>query len=444
MGAYYIVLGVVVAVVALLGGLSVYSRGLISKHSHGLVASGEGVKSEGGDVTTINERSKLRMKEGLARGRKEMRVLLFTAHPDDETMFFGPTLLALGQKYSKEDYEVTLYMHCLSKGMNCGNVRLEEMKKAAPLYGVPEERLIVDDLEDGDNWSVEEVAKRLMRTIKRWRIDVVLTFDEGGVSGHKNHIQCHAGALFLANECTVHNRSSSSMASFLLEEDDESEPEDESTLVPKAGGGGKGSLGFSSRRSSKREGDELDFDYSRDSFSRDSFDSSRDSSRDSFGFGSSRASPSPSSSNAASHSSSERPGSSHSPHSCASHSSFFPRIYTLRTTPIHVKYASHLTFPLALSAAEHGRNRSTTEIGEKEDGSKRTSSLPSTASPSTSSSTSPQSSSSLLFSNPNPLTVHHGMLAHASQYVWFRRLYIIFSQYVFYNTLDPLAFSQAS
>lgn len=394
MGAYYLVLGAVVAIAALLGGLSVFSRGLISKHAYGLSPSGKEVMSRKGDFVTINERSKRRMKEGIVQGRKEMRVLLFTAHPDDETMFFGPTLLALGQKYSKEDYEITLYMHCLSKGMNCGNVRLEEMKKAAPLYGVSEERLMVDDLEDGDDWSVEEVAKRLMRTVKRWKIDVVLTFDERGVSGHKNHIQCHAGALFLANDC-AHNQSS--IASSLLEED-ESEPEDESNVI--GASSSSASTKMSSLRRKNADADDESFHH-------------------------------------ASNNNNGRNNAAELHISCCSP---FPRIYTLRTTPIHVKYASHLTFPIAVSTAEAGYKESKASLSSH-------SSSHSSSSPSSSphpSSHSIHDQQSLLFANPNPLTVHRGMLAHASQYVWFRRLYILFSQYVFYNTLDPIAISLPS
>lgn len=50
------------------------------------------------------------------------RVLLVTAHPDDECMFFGPTLVALGDRKN-----CTIYVLCLTQGkcfFNCGNMLL--------------------------------------------------------------------------------------------------------------------------------------------------------------------------------------------------------------------------------------------------------------------------------------------------------------------------------
>ncbi|XP_046635319.1 probable N-acetylglucosaminyl-phosphatidylinositol de-N-acetylase [Daphnia pulicaria] len=38
----------------------------------------------------------------------------------------------------------------------------------------------------------------------------------------------------------------------------------------------------------------------------------------------------------------------------------------------------------------------------------------------------------------NRMNIQRAMAAHASQYVWFRRLYIIFSRYLFFNTFIPL------
>lgn len=43
---------------------------------------------------------------------KESKILLVTAHPDDECMFFGPTLTNLSAKRLKNEIHVL----CLSKG----------------------------------------------------------------------------------------------------------------------------------------------------------------------------------------------------------------------------------------------------------------------------------------------------------------------------------------
>ena len=41
------------------------------------------------------------------------RILLITAHPDDECMFFAPTVLSLGKSVRAE-----LFLLCLSEGMH--------------------------------------------------------------------------------------------------------------------------------------------------------------------------------------------------------------------------------------------------------------------------------------------------------------------------------------
>ena len=385
MSLLFVFSAMLVALIAVIGGMGVYSRSVIRAHSTGLVTSAGAPHSADSRFKSINMVSKMHMKEAVGKRRKELRVLLFTAHPDDETMFFGPTLLALGQQYSEDDYKVELYMHCLSKGMNCGNVRLEEMKKAAPLYNVPLSRLLVDDLTDGQNWSVEDVSRRLMRTIQQWQIDIVLTFDEGGVSGHKNHIQCYQGALHLANISGALEKQGIDWRN-VFDEDNESEPEDES-----------------GKSNARRR---------------------------------------------------HRPDTSNHPLSPSTFSfPSFPPIYTLKTTPIYVKYASHLSFPHALSEIQrknlaektsHASFSSSSSLlppSSSSSSSPPSSSFSSSSSSSSSPSTAPSllaRKASLLFANPQPIILHQGMLAHESQYVWFRRLYILFSQYVFYNTLDPI------
>lgn len=346
MSALLLVTTAIAVVVALVAGFSAHSRSLTLLHSSRAPSTAPQPAAAGSQFKPINEASKAKMKQILSGDKKELRVLLLTAHPDDETMFFGPTLLALGQKYSSDDYHIQLYIHCLSKGLNCGNVRLEEMKKAAPLFQVSEERLLVDDLEDGQDWSVEDVAQRLARTVQRWKIDILLTFDHGGVSGHKNHIQCFRGAEHLSKVCrTFEDQGEDWKEAF--EEQNESEPEDESGLLHKKNSTSKPANSTASMRRGLANilGDEFS--------------------------------------------------------GCKHRSSSFPPVYALRTTPIYVKYASHLTFPLVLSEALQNPNFRP-----------------------------------LVFANPSPATLHQGMLAHASQYVWFRRLYIFFSQYVYYNVLD--------
>lgn len=40
--------------------------------------------------------------------------------------------------------------------------------------------------------------------------------------------------------------------------------------------------------------------------------------------------------------------------------------------------------------------------------------------------------------NVRPWRVHAAMVAHASQYVWYRRLFVVFSRYTFLNTITKI------
>ena len=91
------------------------------------------------DRRTI-QKSKARDK--FARAFKEEgEVLLVIAHPDDEAMFFTPTILALRDS-------VNIHVMSLSNGdyAGLGWVRASELVESCRLLGIPKERVsVVDD-----------------------------------------------------------------------------------------------------------------------------------------------------------------------------------------------------------------------------------------------------------------------------------------------------------
>lgn len=149
-------------------------------------------------------------------------VLLIIAHPDDESMFFLPTIRhfqGLGH---------TIYVLCLSTGASrvpaaaasvptrcrpsppplppaspgnaygLGPLRTQEMCYACSLVGIGRDCVqVVDDaqLQDGMQtaWPLEAIAAHVEAAAKRWRPQTLVTFDAGGVSGHPNHIAVAAG-----------------------------------------------------------------------------------------------------------------------------------------------------------------------------------------------------------------------------------------------------------
>jgi N-acetylglucosaminylphosphatidylinositol deacetylase len=172
------------------------------------------------------------------------RIILLIAHPDDEAMFFAPTLLALTDAALGNHLKIL----CLSTGNadGLGETRKKELVESALKLGVRKEEdvFVLDDgrFVDGmdQNWNTTAIAQLLAEAFapavanpqtqpaaasptkgkaaanvkaKKSRagqgqvsdkpsatIDVLITFDARGVSHHPNHCALYAGAvLFLRN-----------------------------------------------------------------------------------------------------------------------------------------------------------------------------------------------------------------------------------------------------
>ena len=150
---------------------------------------------------------------------RNKRICLLIAHPDDEAMFFSPTLLALTEPELGNHVKIL----CLSTGDNdgLGAVRQKELIASAELLGLrapKEDVFIIDSPKFPDSmttqWPAEEVAEVLgsafsPQVSQKWEskrakgsrsgppgatIDVLLTFDQHGVSSHPNHISLYHGA----------------------------------------------------------------------------------------------------------------------------------------------------------------------------------------------------------------------------------------------------------
>ena len=83
----------------------------------------------------------------------ETNILLLTAHPDDECMFFAPTLLGMhklaqaSQGAGKLTKKNNLYSLCLSVGDadGLGKIRREELSRSLDVLGITEDnRQVVD------------------------------------------------------------------------------------------------------------------------------------------------------------------------------------------------------------------------------------------------------------------------------------------------------------
>lgn len=132
-------------------------------------------------------------------------IVLFTAHPDDESMFFTPTITEL----TKENYGNTFHLICLSNGGfdGLGDVRERELNRAARLLNIDTVKVLdyVDDIKN--YWDTDDIVKTISKEIdilkKQLNIAntsknnnndfIILSFDEFGVSNHPNHKSIYLG-----------------------------------------------------------------------------------------------------------------------------------------------------------------------------------------------------------------------------------------------------------
>ncbi|KAI1348343.1 putative deacetylase LmbE-like domain-containing protein [Xylaria sp. FL0043] len=140
---------------------------------------------------------------------RNKRICLLVAHPDDEAMFFAPTVLAL----TRPDTGNHVKILCLSTGNadGLGETRRRELVKSALLLGLRKEDDIfcLDSPDFPDSmtatWDADRIsallssafAPRLTAGPKGTptaAIDALITFDRSGVSSHPNHISLYHGA----------------------------------------------------------------------------------------------------------------------------------------------------------------------------------------------------------------------------------------------------------
>lgn len=126
------------------------------------------------------------------------RVLLVTAHPDDECFFFGPTLLGLS---SQTD---SLFSLTVSNGNNdgLGLSREPELRSSLAILGVPPERSFLLShplLQDNFTqvWDSNVIIEAILPYVLDHRITTILTFDRLGISSHPNHYSLFYGVQHL-------------------------------------------------------------------------------------------------------------------------------------------------------------------------------------------------------------------------------------------------------
>ena len=115
--------------------------------------------------------------------------LLVIAHPDDECLFFAPTLLSIRSNS---------YLLCLSNG---NNHRANELARSCEKLGIKEYRIIDDQIHLKDDqsktWLTEAILPHVEHSVRRWNISTIISFDSYGISGHRNHSSIYFALLEL-------------------------------------------------------------------------------------------------------------------------------------------------------------------------------------------------------------------------------------------------------
>ncbi|KTW30201.1 hypothetical protein T552_04078 [Pneumocystis carinii B80] len=127
------------------------------------------------------------------------KILFLIAHPDDEVMFFGPSILQL-----LKDNEI--YLVCLSNGNadGIGKIREKELFKSCQILGIPGKNIEIienSNLQDSmtSDWNPDLISEILTSIVIKKSIEIIITFDEFGISRHPNHIACYHGTLLFFN-----------------------------------------------------------------------------------------------------------------------------------------------------------------------------------------------------------------------------------------------------
>mmetsp|Transcript_39210 Transcript_39210/g.58924 ORF Transcript_39210/g.58924 Transcript_39210/m.58924 type:complete len:272 (-) Transcript_39210:696-1511(-) len=168
--------------------------------------------------------------------------LFIIAHPDDESMFFTPTIHALLNTQKKED-DVKVGILCLCNGNydGLGQQRELEMKMALLTLGFTGESQYIKvahekGLQDGpkEDWDENVISQQIHKYLQtifphdnhhhddnncaRNKLSVtLLTFDALGVSQHINHIHTHRGVHHFLSQFTTSNTNNiDSMAGYEL------------------------------------------------------------------------------------------------------------------------------------------------------------------------------------------------------------------------------------
>jgi LmbE family N-acetylglucosaminyl deacetylase len=122
----------------------------------------------------------------MARMKKEVRALGIVAHPDDETIWMGGTIL------KNKEWNWTIISLCRANDID----RMPKFRKVCEYYGA---RHIISDLDDEDlnPLKTAEVAEKIKSLLPFEKFDFVFTHGGNGEYGHIRHKEIYKAVKML-------------------------------------------------------------------------------------------------------------------------------------------------------------------------------------------------------------------------------------------------------
>ncbi|KAH9810675.1 putative deacetylase LmbE-like domain-containing protein [Melampsora americana] len=121
--------------------------------------------------------------------RNSKSTLIIVAHPDDECLFFGPSIISILKKTKTHG---ALLVLSSGNHYGLGEIRRIELKASCHELGIREDRCDVMEISSVQDdpvkwWPSETITKVVKEHLDKWMIDSIVTFDNHGISGHINH-----------------------------------------------------------------------------------------------------------------------------------------------------------------------------------------------------------------------------------------------------------------